>query len=98
MVTEDFIKKSKNSINNLDCYGVILADVWLETDEKEKIHAKWDKNFFEEYKAQLNLDFDNEIDKKLKAGWWENTKDDYVKSFENWPENYRLLAMAFDIT
>ncbi|MDR0839085.1 MAG: hypothetical protein LBN99_05525 [Oscillospiraceae bacterium] len=66
-------------------YGVILADVWLETAPKKEIAEHWEvEDFFEAYSNKLKLSRE-------------------VKNPQFWQcgfpqvENYRLLALLFDI-
>ena len=70
-------------------YGVILADVWLETDQKEAIFSHWRSGtFFDQFKSELTIA--PETMNRIVEPQWFICEFDEMKS-------YKLLVLAFRI-
>ena len=70
-------------------YGVILADVWLETPLKRDIYRAYQNKSF-------MSDFVNELsnDRKLDESYY---CQDIVGKYE-WLENYKLVSFVWELT
>lgn len=94
-------KLKMTDIEEYTVYGVILADVWLETTPKKEIFKNWNETFFNEFNEELSLA--KEVTTLIKETKWFTCgfepKDipEYPGDFIDY-KNYKLLVMIFKPT
>ena len=75
-------QRYKSCLENV--YGLVLADVWLETSTKNKIFNTWGKDFFEEFSSIFQP-----AEFAAKNAEW------YKGGYDRLPK-YKLLALVFE--